>query len=99
MDDFDTLNGEAERLRIDLLESELESTRTLIELTDMELQQGNSADTAQGLIHVHQGIETIREFIGRISSRQNQARLTEKLAQLEAAAAQLGRDSQKKQNR
>ena len=96
MDDFDRLIEESERLRIDFLESELESTKTLIELTHRELQQGNSADTTQGLIHVQQGIETIREFVGHVSSRQNQARLTEKLAQLEAAAAQLERDSQRK---
>ena len=83
------LQQQTERVLIQFLDREVALTETLIELTRLEGRQGKGPKTAQGMQHVNQGLDTIRKFIGRISSTTDYARIAHGLEQLETKAAGL----------
>lgn len=83
--DNESVMAKSARLRVEFLERELDLTDTMIQLARFEYHR----DESGAIRHVHQGLDTIRNFLGLVTSPEDRARITERLQRLENELAAL----------
>jgi len=63
------------RDRVEFIEEELDLTATMIKLANLE-------SDAAAMAHIHQGLDAVQRFLGKVTSPEDRARIAERLERL-----------------